>query len=42
MSKENILSLLFNFDRILLKVNKVGYVNQLAERVLLDFFLGLV
>lgn len=42
MSKKNILGLFLYVGGILLKDDKIRYVNQLAERVLLDFFLGLV
>ena len=42
VSEKDILALLFDLKGVLLEVDKVRDVDKLAERILLDFFLGLV
>ena len=42
MAKQDILALLFSLVRVLLEVDQVLDVNELAEGILLDFFLSLI
>ena len=42
VSQQDILALLFNFGRVLLEINQILDVDQLAEGVLLDLFQSLL